>query len=85
MVIREVGVILVAHSVEVPMAELETEFHYKGHDIAITLVEREGAWHWSYVMDATSRFELQQLGWPSSEAAHLEAIRDAKERIDRLP
>lgn len=40
------------------MAELETEFHYKGHDVAITLVEREGAWHWSYVMDATSAMSL---------------------------
>ncbi|CAN7744568.1 hypothetical protein LJR084_006652 [Variovorax sp. LjRoot84] len=25
--------------VEEPMAELETEFHYNGHDVAITLVE----------------------------------------------
>ena len=67
------------------MAELEAEFHYKGHDVAITLVEREGTWHWSYVMDATSRFELHQSGWPSSEMARLDAIRDAQERIDGLP
>lgn len=67
------------------MTELETEFHYNGHDVAITLVEREGAWRWSYVMDATSRFELRQAGLPSSDMAHLDAIRDAKERIDRLP
>jgi hypothetical protein len=67
------------------MAERETEFHYKGHDVAITLVERQGAWHWSYVMDGTSRFELQQPGLPTAEMAHVEATRDAKERIDKLP
>lgn len=67
------------------MAELETEFHYNGHDVAITLIELGQTWHWSYVLDGTSRFERSEPGLPSSDVATLEATRDAKERIDKLP
>jgi len=67
------------------MTELEAEFHYNGHDIVITCIERGQAWHWSYVMDRMSRFEMEGPGLPSGDAAVREATRDAKERIDRLP
>jgi hypothetical protein len=67
------------------MSELEAEFHYNGHVIAITCVERGRAWHWSYVMDGTSRFEMQGPGLPTDDVAIEEARRDAQKRIDRLP
>jgi hypothetical protein len=67
------------------MSELEAEFHYNGHDIAIVCIERGRAWHWSYVMDGMSRFEMKGPGLPSGDIAVEQATQDAKERIDHLP
>jgi len=67
------------------MPELDAEFHYNGHEVVIACIERGRAWHWSYVLDGTSRFELEGTGLASSDLALQEATRDAKERIDQLP
>lgn len=59
---------------------------YMGRHINFSLTERTyGAWHWTYTIDGADTFSNEGAPFATRELAMSDAIRDAKDRITRVP
>lgn len=64
------------------MQEPQLSFGYKGHHVEVSITQISDRWHWSYRIDDSSPYELND----TAESTHARALQyasdDAKHRID---
>lgn len=66
------------------MQQPQPSFDYKGHHVEVSITQVADRWHWSYRIDDSSPYELND----TAESSHARALQyawdDARHRIDSM-
>lgn len=66
------------------MQEPHSSFDYKGHHVEVSITPVSDRWHWSYRIDDSSPYELNDTAESSHARALQYASEDARGRIDGM-
>ncbi len=62
----------------------QQSFDYQGHHVEVAITKVADRWHWSYRIDDSSPYELNDTAESSQSRALQYACADARNRIDNL-
>lgn len=66
------------------MQEPQMSFDYNGHHVQVAITQISDRWHWSYRIDDSSPYELNDTAESSHARALQYASDDARHRIDTM-